>query len=171
MTQHSWKPSDFIEVKTGWHRNVLRISLVNKTANSSDDSLNLGPEPLAGFRHDVPGEGTPSPPWSSGSGSWFCCQALLWPLIQRRHKLNSPKGCNQGSWEARSPSPTRVLIEVSVAHNLFHGTSVAKPGDSPCSCSFLLIHLCRNVSVSFCLWLGKHLVRYGTKESIKNIIF
>jgi hypothetical protein len=43
-------------------RNVLRISLVNKTANSSDDSLNLGPEPLAGFRHDVPGEGHHHPP-------------------------------------------------------------------------------------------------------------
>jgi hypothetical protein len=37
--------------------NVLKISIVNKTAISSDDSLNLGPEPLAGFRHDVPGEG------------------------------------------------------------------------------------------------------------------
>ena len=49
-------------MKTGWHRNLLRISLVNKTARSSDDSLNLGPDPLAGFRHDVSGEGHHHPP-------------------------------------------------------------------------------------------------------------
>ncbi len=56
MTQHSWKPSDFIEVKTGWQRNILRIGLFNKNAASSDDSLDLGPEPLAVLRHGVPGE-------------------------------------------------------------------------------------------------------------------
>jgi hypothetical protein len=57
MIQQSWKQSDFIEVKTGWHRNVLKISLVNKNAINSDDRLDLGPESLAGFRHDAPGEG------------------------------------------------------------------------------------------------------------------
>ncbi len=51
-------------------------------------------------------QGTPSPPWSSGSGHRFCCEALLWPLIQRRPTKNCPKGFNQGSWDARSPSPT-----------------------------------------------------------------
>ncbi len=56
MSQHSRKPSDFIEIKTDWQRNVLRIILVNKTAISSEDSLDLGPEPLAGVRHDVHGE-------------------------------------------------------------------------------------------------------------------
>ncbi len=42
-----------------------------------------------------------------------------------------------------------VLIEVSIAHNLFYGTSGAKLEDCPCSCSFLLIHFYRNVSFSF----------------------
>jgi hypothetical protein len=73
MTQHSWKPSNFIEVKTGRQRNILRIGLFNKNAASSDDSLDLGPEPLAGVRHGVPGEGHHHPPdlWDQGLG-------LLW---------------------------------------------------------------------------------------------
>jgi hypothetical protein len=56
MTQHISKPSDFIKVKTGWQRNVLRINLFNEIAVSSDDSFDRGPEPLAGLRHGVPGE-------------------------------------------------------------------------------------------------------------------
>ncbi len=62
MTQNRWKPSDIIEVKTGWQSNILRIGLFNKNAASSDDNLDLGPEPLAGLRHDVPGEGHHHPP-------------------------------------------------------------------------------------------------------------
>jgi hypothetical protein len=43
MAQHSWKSSDFIEVKTKMQRYILRIILSNKTAVSSEDSwiLNL----------------------------------------------------------------------------------------------------------------------------------
>ncbi len=57
MTHHSWKTHDFIELKTGWQINILRINSYNKTAFSSDDSLDPGPEPPAGLRHGVPGEG------------------------------------------------------------------------------------------------------------------
>ncbi len=57
MTHHSWKPYDFIELKTGWQRNILRINSYNKTAFSSDNSLDPGPEPPAGLRHGVPGKG------------------------------------------------------------------------------------------------------------------
>jgi hypothetical protein len=56
MTQHILKPSDFIKVKTGWQRNVLRTNLCNEIAVSSDNSIDPGPESLAGLRHGVPGE-------------------------------------------------------------------------------------------------------------------
>jgi hypothetical protein len=36
--------------------NVLRINLFNEIAISSGDSIDPGPEPLAGLRHGVPGE-------------------------------------------------------------------------------------------------------------------
>ncbi len=107
LTHHSWKPYDFIELKTGWQKNILRINSYNKTAFSSDDSLDQGPELPAGLRHGVPVEGPHHlPGWSSGSGPWFSYEALLWPSIQRRHTQNSSKGCIQRSWEVRSPSPT-----------------------------------------------------------------
>ncbi len=57
MAHHSWKPYDFIQLNTGWQRNILRINSYNKTAVSSDDSLDPGPDPPAGLRHGVPGEG------------------------------------------------------------------------------------------------------------------
>jgi hypothetical protein len=37
-------------------RNVLRTNLSNKIAVSIDDSIDPGPESLAGLRHGVPGE-------------------------------------------------------------------------------------------------------------------
>ena len=48
-----------------------------------------------------------------------------------------------------------VLIEVSIAHSLIHGTSGVKSIYYPGSCSSLLISLCRNVSFCFCLWFSK----------------
>jgi hypothetical protein len=53
MTQHSWKTSDFIEVKTNMQRYKSRIILFIKTA----DSLDPGPQALTGLRHGVPVEG------------------------------------------------------------------------------------------------------------------
>ncbi len=57
MTHHTWKPYDFIQLKTGLQRNIQRIHSFNKTASSIDDILNPGPEPLPDLRHGVPGEG------------------------------------------------------------------------------------------------------------------
>jgi hypothetical protein len=56
MTQNILKPSDFIKVKNGWQRNILRINVFNEIAVSSDDSLDTGPNPLAGLLHGVHGE-------------------------------------------------------------------------------------------------------------------
>jgi hypothetical protein len=57
MTQHSGKSSDFIEVKTNLQMCILRIILFIKTAVSSNDCLDPGPQAIAGLRHGVPVEG------------------------------------------------------------------------------------------------------------------
>ena len=57
MTHHTWKPYNFIQLKTGLQRNVQRIHSFNKTASSINDILKPGPEPLPDLRHGVPGEG------------------------------------------------------------------------------------------------------------------
>jgi hypothetical protein len=45
-----------MKVKTSWQRNILSINLFNEIAVGSDDSIDPGPESLAGLRHGVPGE-------------------------------------------------------------------------------------------------------------------
>jgi hypothetical protein len=55
MTQHRLKTSYFIEAKTNLQRYISRIIVFIKTAVS--DSLDPGPQALAGFRHGVPVEG------------------------------------------------------------------------------------------------------------------
>ncbi len=57
------------------------------------------------------------------------------------------------------------------ALKLYLGTSGAKPGDSPCSYTFLLIHLCRNVTVYFYLCFGRQLRWFCEKKLTKKIIF
>jgi hypothetical protein len=57
MTQHSGKSSGFIEVKTNLQMYMLRIILFVKTAVSSNDCLDPGPQAIAGLRHGVPVEG------------------------------------------------------------------------------------------------------------------
>jgi hypothetical protein len=64
-----------------------------------------------------------------------------------------------------------IINEVSLADNLLTGPSGAKSRDSPCSWSFLLIHLRQNVSVYFYLWLGKQLRYFVAKEYIEKMIF
>ena len=56
MAPHSWKSSDFIEVKKILQIYILRINLSNKTAVSSEDSLDRGPEAPAGLCQGVPGK-------------------------------------------------------------------------------------------------------------------
>jgi hypothetical protein len=57
------------------------------------------------------------------------------------------------------------------ALNFYLGTSGAKPGDSPCSYTFLLIHLCRNVTVCFNLCFCRQLSRFCEEKLTKKIIF
>ena len=57
MAQHSWKSSDFIELKKKLQIYILIINLSNKTAVSSEDSLDRGPEAPAGLCQGVPGKG------------------------------------------------------------------------------------------------------------------
>ena len=57
MTQLSGKSSDFIEVKTNLQMYILRIIFFIKTAVSSNDCLDPGPQAIAGLRHGVPVEG------------------------------------------------------------------------------------------------------------------
>jgi len=54
---------------------------------------------------------------------------------------------------------------------LYLGTSGAKPRDYPCSYTFLLIHLCRNVTVRFYLCFTRQLRWFWEKKLTKKIIF
>jgi hypothetical protein len=54
---------------------------------------------------------------------------------------------------------------------LYLGTSGAKPGDCPCSYTFLLIHLCRNVTACFYLCFSKQPRWFSEKKLTKKIIF
>jgi hypothetical protein len=57
MTQHSWKSSELIEVITNSYTYKSRIILFLKTAVSINDSLDPGPQAIAGLRHGDPVEG------------------------------------------------------------------------------------------------------------------
>jgi hypothetical protein len=54
---------------------------------------------------------------------------------------------------------------------LYLGTSGAKPRDYPCFYTFLLIHLCRNVTVRFYLCFTRQLRWFCEKKFTKKIIF
>ncbi len=84
----------------------MTINIFNKTTISCEDSPDPGPEARGGLRQGVPGKGPFSPPSSSGSDPWFCCEALHGPITLRRPTQNRPKGCSQVSWEAIPPCPT-----------------------------------------------------------------
>ncbi len=56
MTQHSWKSSDLIEAKANLQRYISRIILFIKTAVSNNNSLDPGPQALAGLHPGVPVE-------------------------------------------------------------------------------------------------------------------
>ena len=54
---------------------------------------------------------------------------------------------------------------------LYLGMSGAKPRDYPCSYTFLLIHLCRNVTVRFYLCFTRQLRWFCEKKLTKKIFF
>ncbi len=76
-------------------------------------------------------------------------------------------------WAAQLPCIilNSILIEVSIAHCFIHGMSGVKSEYYPCSCSSLLISLCRYVSFCFSLWFSWQLRQFGAKELIKIWFF
>ncbi len=62
MTHHSWKPYDLSN---------------SKQDPRSGTWTSCRPSPRCSWR------GTPSPPWSSRSGPWFSCKAVLCPLFRK----------------------------------------------------------------------------------------
>jgi hypothetical protein len=64
-----------------------------------------------------------------------------------------------------------LLLVFPEPQNLYLGTSGAKPEDCPCSYTFLLIHLCRNVTVCFNLCFSRQLRCFCEKKLTKKIIF
>jgi len=104
MTQHSWKSSDFTEIKkisrrTWWASTYSIKSPSAATTASIRDGYHLNAFATV-----------------SGSGPQFCCEALPWPITQRRPTQNSPNVCSQVSWEERPPChtpPGRDLKDLS----------------------------------------------------------
>ncbi len=62
MTHHSWKPYDLSN---------------SKQDPRSGTWTSCRPSPRCSWR------GTRSPPWSSRSGPWFSCKAVLWPSFRK----------------------------------------------------------------------------------------
>ncbi len=125
-----------------------------------------------------PCEGTPSPPSSFGSGPQFCCEALHWPVTQRRHTASAltsidissvhkicissppalfPHSCPENGQLLPQSPLNSALFDVFLAHNLFYAPSGAKTVDYHSFRSFLLVYLSRNVSVCFCFCFYKGL--------------
>ena len=211
MTHHTWKPYDFIQLKTGLQRNVQRIHSFNKTASSINDILKPGPEPLPDLRHGVPGEGphhlldlrdlglclivklcsdlqlrnAPRKIVHRAAGRGAGRPDLLLPHLHKvllepvlrplavvgrvacalcaglfpcSYLSYSHKICriSRSSTSNKFVEPpfiilNSVLIEVSIAHCFIHGMSGVKSEYYPCSCSSLLINLCRYMSFCYSL--------------------
>jgi hypothetical protein len=66
---------------------------------------------------------------------------------------------------------TVLLLMFPTALILHLGMPGAKPRYYPCSYTFLLIHLCRNVTVHFCLCFTRQLRWFCKKKFTKKIIF
>ena len=163
MTQHSWKSSNLIEVKTNLHRYISRIILCIKTAVSINNSPDPGPQALAGLHHGVPVD--------EPHHILYLLNTLQWPIIQIRPTKSSEKMTIR-----RAGRPDLLLLHLRnsalpKALNLHHGTSGARSEDCPCSCAFLLIHLRPSATVCFYFCFGRKLRWFCAKKTIKNIIF
>jgi hypothetical protein len=92
-------------------------------------------------------------------------------IAQHKIAKRFPSGELGGQTSSSYTSTTVLLMVFPKDFNLHHGTSGAKSEDCPCSCAFLLIHLCWNVTVSFYLCFSRRLRRFCGKKLIKKIIF
>ncbi len=107
MTQHRWKKSELIEVKTNLYWYISRIILFIKTAVSIKGSLDPGPQALADLLHSVPVEGPHHLLYLLDQILGFVARLCHDPyVLQIRHTQKSEKSYNQVSWEARPPPPT-----------------------------------------------------------------
>ncbi len=113
MAHHIWIPYDFIKLKTGWQRNILRINSYNKTAISGDDSLDLGPEPLAGLRHGVPGEGPHHLPYLRDLGLGLVVKLCYDPQFRnaQRKIVHRVAGSGAGRPDLLLPHLHEILLE------------------------------------------------------------
>ncbi len=115
------KSSAFVPIISGLNQNVLvlfdnklryrnvcafvSISLSTasrKTAVSIYDSLDPGPQALAGLHHGVPVEGP--------HHLLYLLNRLQWPILQIRHTQNSEKNCELGGQTSSSFTSTTVLL-------------------------------------------------------------
>jgi hypothetical protein len=87
MSQHSWKIDLFyFKVKANWKRNLF-----NETELGNEDSLDIWDLNLLQAFAIVFLSRVPPGTSSLGSGTRICCEALKWPLIQRRPAQNNPE--------------------------------------------------------------------------------
>ncbi len=110
--------------------------------------------------------GTCRGPWWWASRGWwpgrfpFLMLKLCQQILQKRY-----------IYQTFSRHRNNAFIDVSIAHNLFHGTSGAKPADHHGSCRSLLIHLCWNMSFCFYLCFSRQLRWFWAKEFIIKFFF
>jgi hypothetical protein len=79
------------------------MKLFNEMAVIGDDSLDPGPERLAGFCHGVPVKGPHQRLHLTEQVLDFFAKLCI-DMTQKRPTQNSLKGCSQASREARPPS-------------------------------------------------------------------
>ncbi len=171
MAQHSWKSSDFIEVKKNLQIYILRINLFNKTADSCKGKLDPGPEACAGLRQGVPCKGPHHLLHLLDQILGFVAKHCFDPSYREAtNKIVKRLAVRRaGKPDLLYPHLCKVLLE-PVLH-LFHGMSGAKSADYHGSCSFLLVYLCLNVSFCFYLCFGTQLRWLWAKEFSKKVIF
>ncbi len=154
-------------------RCISRIILFINTAVSINDSLDPGPQALAGLRHGVPVEGPHHLLYLLDQILGIVARLCNDPYFRfAQHKMAKrfPLGELGGQTSSSYTSATVLLMVFAKDFNLYHGTSGTKSGDCPCSCAYLLIHLCWNVTVSFYLCFSRQLRRFCGKKLLKNII-
>ncbi len=170
MTQPSWKTSDFIEVKTNLQKYILRIILFLKTAVSINDSLDPGPQAIAGLRHGIPVEGPHHLLYLLDQILGFVERLSNDPHI--RPKQNSEKSGNQAS----CGRPDLLLLHlrnsalIGVSKNPLISIMV-RPAQSPKTVPVLrlpVVSSCRSAAVCFYLCFGRQLRRFCGWKIIKK---
>ena len=144
--QRFWFCSDNkLRYRNVWAFVSISLSTASrKTAVSIYDSLDPGPQALAGLRHGVLVEGPHHLLYLLDRILGFVARLCNGPYFKfATHK-------RIGSWEAR-PLPPTPPQQCSLS--VF-----------PCSWAFLLSQLCRNVTICFYFCFGRQLRRFAKKK-------